>query len=111
MAKTNTKNKITEAHDKATIEANVNRSEEEVLKLRLKMLRAVRAIIDQRNWCQSVAAKNLGVTQPRISNIYSEKVDKFSVEFLTKLLIALGHSFDFSHKIDGDKVKLSSSVK
>lgn len=111
MVKTNTKNKITEPQDKATIEANLNRSEKEILKLRLKMIRAVRANIDQRNWCQSVAAKNLGVTQPRISNIYSEKVDKFSVEFLTKLLISLGHSFDFSHKINGDKISLSSSVK
>lgn len=57
-----------------------------VLLLRIQLLKIVKQEIDQRGWNQDQAAKFLNVKQPRISEIKKLRIDKFSVEQLTKLL-------------------------
>lgn len=57
-----------------------------VLLLRIQLLKTVKQEIDQRGWNQDQAAKFLNVKQPRISEIKKLRIDKFSVEQLTKLL-------------------------
>ncbi|MBP7864222.1 XRE family transcriptional regulator [bacterium] len=57
-----------------------------VLLLRIQLLKTIKQEIDQRGWNQDQAAKFLNVKQPRISEIKKLRIDKFSVEQLTKLL-------------------------
>jgi len=65
------------------------------LLLRTQLLKAVKAEIQKKNWTQQEAAQKLGVTQPRISEIYSLKIDKFTVELLVKFLFRLGREVIF----------------
>ena len=57
-----------------------------VLLLRIQLLKSIKQEIDRRGWNQDEAAKFLNVKQPRISEIKKLRIDKFSVEQLTKLL-------------------------
>ena len=57
-----------------------------VLLLRIQLLKTIKQEIDRRGWSQDEAAKFLNVKQPRISEIKKRRIDKFSVEQLTKLL-------------------------
>ncbi|WP_344701986.1 helix-turn-helix domain-containing protein, partial [Halomonas cibimaris] len=45
-------------------------------------------------WTQTSAAKKLGVSQPRISNLMNGKIDKFSVDMLLEILFKLGYTLD-----------------
>jgi predicted XRE-type DNA-binding protein len=55
--------------------------------LRAALIRAIRDRIDGAGWSQSIAAQNLGLTQPRVSDLYRGKISKFSldVEIASKL--------------------------
>ena len=61
----------------------------ETLLLRTQLLKAVKAELEKKDWTQTEAAKKLGVTQPRISEIYGLKIDRFTVELLIKMLFRL----------------------
>ena len=63
--------------------------EAEHLKLRAQLMDAVRQVIQQRDLTQAQAAKLLGVTQPRISDLMRGKIDLFSMDTLVSML-ALG---------------------
>jgi len=41
---------------------------------------------------QQTAAKVLGISQPRVSDLKRGKVDKFTIDMLVNLLTRLGHS-------------------
>src|SRR4030095_5634058 len=60
------------------------------LKLRTQLLLAVKDTIKKRRWSQASAAEALGVRQPRIAEIRRLRIDKFSVELLTRYLSRLG---------------------
>lgn len=60
------------------------------LLLRTQLLGTLKSELRKRNWTQQEAAKNLGVKQPRIAEIYALRIDKFSVELLVKYLFRLG---------------------
>jgi predicted XRE-type DNA-binding protein len=64
--------------------------------LRVQLLKAVKAEIQKNNWTQNEAAQKLGVKQPRISEIYGLRIDKFTVELLVKYLQRLGKEVNFN---------------
>ena len=51
---------------------------------------ALRTRIEKLGWNQSQAARALGVTQPRISDLLRGKIDRFSVDTLVDLLFRSG---------------------
>jgi predicted XRE-type DNA-binding protein len=51
---------------------------------------ALRTRIEKLGWNQSQAARALGVTQPRISDLHRGKIDRFSVDTLVDLLFRSG---------------------
>lgn len=59
------------------------------LLLRTQLMKEIQQEIEKRQWSQSQAAEFLGVKQPRISEIYSLRIDKFSVELLVRYLYRL----------------------
>jgi predicted XRE-type DNA-binding protein len=46
----------------------------------------IEKLISSRGWTQSEAAKALGVSQPRISDLVRGKFDKFSADTLIEML-------------------------
>lgn len=65
--------------------------------LRAKMMIAIRDMIESKGWSQKESAENLGVTQPRISNLVNGKLDKFSLDMLIGMLSKLGVQFEFNY--------------
>ena len=60
------------------------------LRLRSKMMSALIAEIEERGLTQAQAAKQLGVSQPRISDLMRGKLHLFSIDTLVTLLSAAG---------------------
>jgi predicted XRE-type DNA-binding protein len=73
-------------------------AEAENLKIRAAMMRRLLALIRKRELTQIEAAKLLGVTQPRISDLMRGKIHLFSIDSLVSLLGAAGLRVDFRVK-------------
>ena len=63
-----------------------SRQEAESLKLRAELMRQVALLIKKRKLTQAEAAKQLGVTQPRISDLVRGRIDLFSIDGLVEML-------------------------
>jgi len=61
-------------------------AEAENLRARSLLMIKIDKLIAARGWTQSAAAKALGVSQPRISDLVRGKVDKFSTDMLIEML-------------------------
>jgi predicted XRE-type DNA-binding protein len=72
--------------------------EAENLRIRSAMMRALIEFIRNSKLTQARAAKLLGVTQPRISDLVRGKVHLFSIDNLVNLLAAAGLRVDVSVK-------------
>lgn len=59
------------------------------LKLRADLMIELTKLIEERGLTQAAAAKLLGVTQPRVSDLVRGKIDRFSVDTLIEML---GHA-------------------
>ena len=64
--------------------------EAESLRLRADLMIQIRRLIEGRRLKQAAAAKMLGVTQPRISDLVRGKIDLFSIDALVTMLSHLG---------------------
>jgi predicted XRE-type DNA-binding protein len=62
----------------------------ENLKLRSSLILALKRHIEQEGLSQAQAAKALGVTQPRISNLMRGKIELFGLDMLVNMLAAAG---------------------
>lgn len=65
-------------------------SEADSLFIRGCLMIEIEKIIKANGWTQAQAAEILGVTQPRISEIMSDRVDLFAIDTLVKYLSVLG---------------------
>ncbi|MCZ4561209.1 XRE family transcriptional regulator [Rhodococcus sp. IEGM 1401] len=65
-------------------------AEAENLKVRSALMIKIKERIDEFGWSQTVAARNLGVTQPRISDLKTGKIDRFSVDNLINMAGTVG---------------------
>ena len=63
--------------------------EAENLKIRADLMIELTNLIEAQGLTQAAAAKLLGVTQPRISDLMRGKIDRFSVDSLIEML---GHA-------------------
>ena len=68
--------------------------EAEVMLLRAKLAEALRVWMDREKLTQAKAAKRLGVTQPRISEITRGKVELLSLDYLVVLCAKAGIPVD-----------------
>lgn len=62
----------------------------ENLKLRSALMMALKRHIKTQGWSQTEAARRLGVTQPRISDLMRGKIHLFSLDTLVNLVVAAG---------------------
>lgn len=58
------------------------------MKARAELMRAITEYIRNNEMTQAEAAKTLGVTQPRISDLMRGKIDVFSLDTLVNMLAA-----------------------
>lgn len=66
--------------------------EEEAVNMlaRSEMIIQIKNILDERKLTQTEAAKLLGVRQPRVSALYTGKLNDFTIDMLMKWLTILG---------------------
>jgi len=62
--------------------------------LKAKLAIALVALIREQGWTQTVAAERLQVTQPRMSNLFRGRLDKFSIDALLGMLIRSGYKVE-----------------
>ncbi len=64
--------------------------EAENLRVRAALMRAIRSRVTEIGWSQTTAAHNLGLTQPRLSDLYRGNISKFSLDALVDIAAKLG---------------------
>ena len=69
------------------------------MKLRAQLMDKIRDRVEAEGWNQTQAAKHLGVTQPRISDLYRDKLSQFSLDMLVNMLAALGDEVELTIKV------------
>jgi len=62
----------------------------ENLKLRSALMMALKAQVGRKGWTQREAARRLGVTQPRVSDLMRGKIELFGLDTLVNLAVAAG---------------------
>lgn len=65
-------------------------AEAENMKLRSRLMMALERHINTKGWTQSEAAKKLGVTQPRVSDLLRGKINLFGLDTLVNMAFAAG---------------------
>jgi predicted XRE-type DNA-binding protein len=60
------------------------------LQVRSSLMRDIRRIIVKKKWTQAEAAKECGVSQPRINDLLKGKFNKFSIDALVNMAGAMG---------------------
>lgn len=68
----------------------------ENLKIRAKLMQELTQIIQSSYSTQSEAAKNLGVTQSRVSDLKRGKIQKFTIDNLVNMLSKSGYSIELT---------------
>lgn len=61
-----------------------------ILAMRADLMAQLRLAIEKRNWTQVEAAKVLGISQSRVSDLMRGKWDKFSLDMLVTLATRAG---------------------
>jgi len=65
-------------------------AEAENMKLRSALMMALQQHVKAKGWSQAEAARLLGVTQPRISDLMRGKIGLFGIDTLVNMLTAAG---------------------
>ncbi len=73
-------------------------AEAENLRVRSAMMMQLESLIRKEGWTQREAARILGVTQPRVSDLMRGKIGRFSVDSLIELYGRCGLAVTFSAK-------------
>ena len=82
--------KIAESSGNIFLDLGFPPHEAEVLLLRAKLAEALRVWIERKKLTQAQAAKRLGITQPRVSEIMRGKVELLSLDYLVGLCAKVG---------------------
>ena len=60
------------------------------LRARAELMQQIAAVVKDKDWTQTEAAKHCGVTQPRINDLLRGKVSRFSLDALVNIATAIG---------------------
>lgn len=82
--------KVTSSSGNIFLDLGFPPHEAEVMLLRAKLAEALRAWMERENLTQAKAAKRLGITQPRVSEIMRGKVELLSLDYLVGLCAKVG---------------------
>ena len=62
----------------------------ENMKLRAELMTQIRDYVEGLNMTQQAAARSLGLTQPRLSDLLRGRLDRFSLDMLVNVLARAG---------------------
>jgi predicted XRE-type DNA-binding protein len=79
------------------------------VRIRRRLIRMITAEIDARGLTQTAAARLLGTTQPRVSDLVRGKVDEFTIDALVNMLAAAGLPADVTPRVRGTRSGKSDS--
>ncbi len=82
--------KITKSSGNVFRDLGFSPVEAEHLRLRAELMLAIEKLIGRRKLTQAQAAKLLGVTQPRISDLVRGRLHRFSIDALVEMLARAG---------------------
>jgi predicted XRE-type DNA-binding protein len=82
--------KITKGSDNVFRDLGFSPVESEYLRVRAELMMAIEKLIGRRKLTQAQAAKLLGVTQPRISDLVRGRFHRFSIDALVEMLARAG---------------------
>ncbi len=77
--------------------------------LKAKLAIALISLIREQGWTQAAAAERLHVSQPRMSNLFRGRLDKFSIDALLGMLIRVGYKVEST--FDPNNVSLPISLE
>ena len=79
-------------------ELGFSKEESEDLKMRTYLILEIRKFMERRRMTQVKAAEFFGVTQNKISYIKNGQIDRFSIDFLVKMLATAGGKLTYSYR-------------
>lgn len=79
--------------------------------LKSKLIAVIVDMIREKNWTQTVAATQLQISQPRVSNLFKGHLDKFSVDFLLETVYKLGYKLDLDYDPTDRKQPITMAIK
>lgn len=79
--------------------------------LKAKLAIALVTLIRDNNWNQSTAAEKLQITQPRMSNLFRGRLEKFSIDAMLQMLVRVGYKLEMDFDPSNQKEPLSVTVK
>ena len=82
--------KITESCGNVFLDLGFSPEEATILAMRSQLMGELRIKIRDKQWTQTEAAKVLGISQSRVSNLIRGKWDKFSLDMLITLAARAG---------------------
>jgi predicted XRE-type DNA-binding protein len=84
------KEKITRSSGNVFTDLGFPPEEAAILAMRADLMAQLRLVAEKRNWTQVEAAKVLGISQSRVSDLMRGKWDKFSLDMLVTLATRAG---------------------
>ena len=84
------KEKITRSSGNVFTDLGFPPEEAAILAMRADLMAQLRLVVEKRNWTQVEAAKVLGISQSRVSDLMRGKWDKFSLDMLVTLATRAG---------------------
>jgi len=84
------KEKITRSSGNVFTDLGFPPEEAAILAMRADLMAQLRLVIEKRSWTQVEAAKVLGISQSRVSDLMRGKWDKFSLDMLVTLATRAG---------------------
>ena len=97
--------RATKGNENVFLDCGFPPAEAENLRIRAKMMMALTGYIQERKITQSRAAKIMGVSQPRISDLVRGKIGLFTIDTLVNMVTAAGLKVDVAITAGGRRAK------
>ena len=81
---------VTKSSGNVFLDLGFEPAEAEVMKLRAEVMIRTAQRLKEQGWTQAEAARQLGITQPRVSRLIKGKVEDFSLDMLLTLASRAG---------------------
>lgn len=81
---------VTKGSGNVFVDLGFDPAEAEVMKLRAEVMIRTAQRLKERGWTQAEAARQLGITQPRVSRLIKGKLEDFSLDMLLTLASRAG---------------------
>lgn len=82
-----------------------------MLSVKSKLVMVLVQLIRSQEWTQAEAARRLKVTQPRMSNLFNGRLEKFSIDTLLEMIMCVGYKLDMDFDPSDSRNPLSMALK